>query len=79
MVWAALYDAMLCGESFVQKMQENQATSEALTASQLETIINDKMKAVIASEQAEKLVGKGRPYPYPAEYDQVPYPKGYSV
>lgn len=35
------------------------------------------MKAVIASEQAEKLVGKGRPYP--AEYDQVPYPKGYSV
>ncbi|KAL0906673.1 hypothetical protein M5K25_025186 [Dendrobium thyrsiflorum] len=53
------------------------STSEPVTVAQLETIINEKIKAVIASDQAEKLVGKGRPYP--AEYDQAPYPKGYSV
>ncbi|KAL0907590.1 hypothetical protein M5K25_022008 [Dendrobium thyrsiflorum] len=53
------------------------STSEPVTVAQLETIINEKIKAVIALDQAEKLVGKGRPYP--AEYDQAPYPKGYSV
>ncbi|MEN3033116.1 hypothetical protein, partial [Chromobacterium amazonense] len=34
-----------------------------VTTAQLEMIINEKIKAVIASEQAEKLVSKGRPYP----------------
>ncbi|KAL0923387.1 hypothetical protein M5K25_007441 [Dendrobium thyrsiflorum] len=53
------------------------STSEPVTVAQLETIINEKIKAVIALDQAEKLVGKGRPYP--VEYDQAPYPKGYSV
>lgn len=45
---------------------------EHVTTAQLESLINEKIKAFM---QAEKLVGKGRPYP--AEYDQVPYPKGY--
>ncbi|PKU83411.1 hypothetical protein MA16_Dca016520 [Dendrobium catenatum] len=53
------------------------STSEPVTAAQLEGIITEKIRAIIAVDQAEKLVGKGRPYP--AEYDQVPYPKGYSV
>ncbi|KAL0925427.1 hypothetical protein M5K25_003755 [Dendrobium thyrsiflorum] len=53
------------------------STSEPVTAAQLEGIITEKIKAIIAIDHAEKLVGKGRPYPL--EYDQVPYPKGYSV
>ncbi|XP_020694453.1 uncharacterized protein LOC110108236 [Dendrobium catenatum] len=53
------------------------SASEPVTASQLEGLISEKIKAIIAAEQAEKLVGKSRPYP--TEYDQVPYPKGYSV
>lgn len=52
-------------------------TSEPVMTPQLESIINEKIQAVIASEHVEKFVSKGRPYP--AEYDQVPYPKGYSV
>ncbi|XP_028548060.1 uncharacterized protein LOC114578763 [Dendrobium catenatum] len=61
-----------------QRTPQNVANaSEPVTASQLEGLISEKIKAIIAAEQAEKLVGKGRPYP--AEYDQVPYPKGYSV
>ncbi|KAL0922853.1 hypothetical protein M5K25_006880 [Dendrobium thyrsiflorum] len=61
-----------------QRTPQNVASaSEPVTAAQLEGLISEKIKAIIASEQAEKLVGKGRPYP--AEYDQVPYPKGYSV
>lgn len=39
------------------------STSEPLTTAQLETFIHEKMKAVIALEQAEKLVCRGRPYP----------------
>ncbi|KAL0910789.1 hypothetical protein M5K25_018877 [Dendrobium thyrsiflorum] len=53
------------------------STSEPVTAAELEGIITERIKAIIAIDQAEKFVGKGRPYP--AEYDQVPYPKGYSV
>ncbi|XP_020679437.1 uncharacterized protein LOC110097411, partial [Dendrobium catenatum] len=53
------------------------SVSEPVTVAQLEGLISEKIKAIIAAEQAEKLVGKGRPYP--AEYDQVSYPKGYSV
>lgn len=53
------------------------STSEPVTAAQLEGIITEKIKAIIAVDQAERLVGKGRPYP--AEYDQVQYPKGSSV
>ncbi|KAL0904423.1 hypothetical protein M5K25_026529 [Dendrobium thyrsiflorum] len=51
--------------------------SELMMTPQLESIINEKIKIVISSEQVEKFVSKGRLYP--AEYDQVPYPKGYSV
>ncbi|KAL0914249.1 hypothetical protein M5K25_014575 [Dendrobium thyrsiflorum] len=50
------------------------STFEPVTAAQLEGIITEKIKAIIAVDQAEKLVGKGRPYP--VEYDQVPYLKG---
>ncbi|KAL0915623.1 hypothetical protein M5K25_016055 [Dendrobium thyrsiflorum] len=49
------------------------STFELVTAAQLEGIITEKIKAIIAVDQTEKLVGKG--HPYPAEYDQVPYPK----
>ncbi|KAL0915746.1 hypothetical protein M5K25_013199 [Dendrobium thyrsiflorum] len=61
-----------------QRTPQNIASaSEPVTAAQLEGLISEKIKAILASEQAEKLVGKGRPYPL--EYDQVSYPKGYSV
>ncbi|KAL0904815.1 hypothetical protein M5K25_026969 [Dendrobium thyrsiflorum] len=43
------------------------SNSEPVTVAQLEGIITEKIKAIIAIDQAEKLVGKGRPYP--AEYD----------
>ncbi|XP_028548374.1 uncharacterized protein LOC114578929 [Dendrobium catenatum] len=58
-------------------LQNIASTSEPVTATQLEGIITEKIKAIIAVDQVEKLLYKGRPYP--AEYDQVPYPKEYSV
>ncbi|XP_028548191.1 uncharacterized protein LOC114578844 [Dendrobium catenatum] len=53
------------------------SASEPVTTAQLEGIITERIRAIIAVDQAEKLVGKGRPYP--AEYDHVPYSKGYSI
>ncbi|XP_020675395.2 uncharacterized protein LOC110094485, partial [Dendrobium catenatum] len=61
----------------LQTHQNIASASEPMMTPQLESIINEKIKAVIASEHIEKFVSKGRPYP--TEYDQVPYPKGYSV
>ncbi|KAL0905698.1 hypothetical protein M5K25_024138 [Dendrobium thyrsiflorum] len=58
-----------------QRTPQNVASaSEPVTAAQLEGLISEKIKAIITSKQAEKLVGKGRPYP--AEYDQVIYDQG---
>ncbi|XP_028547898.1 uncharacterized protein LOC114578674, partial [Dendrobium catenatum] len=51
-----------------QTHQNIASASEPMMTSQLESIINEKIKAVIASEHVEKFVSKGRPYP--AEYDQ---------
>ena len=48
--------------------QETRPGVDTITKSQVEDLISQRVKAVIASENAELLVGKGRPYP--AEYDR---------
>ncbi|XP_020700087.2 uncharacterized protein LOC110112267 [Dendrobium catenatum] len=48
---------------------------EMVSKAQIQNLISQKVKAVIASEAAEALVGKGRLYPM--EYVQEKYPKGY--
>lgn len=52
-------------------------TSESLTISQLKTINNAKMKAIISLEQAKNLVTKG--FPYTTKYNTMPYLKGYFI
>ncbi|KAH0455355.1 hypothetical protein IEQ34_015387 [Dendrobium chrysotoxum] len=58
-------------------LQNIASTFEPVTAAQLEGIITERIKAIIAIDQAKKLIGKGRPYLM--KYDQVSYPKGYSI
>ncbi|XP_020699410.1 uncharacterized protein LOC110111751 [Dendrobium catenatum] len=50
---------------------------EMVSKSQIENLISQKVKVAIASEAIKALVRKG--HPYPAEYDQEKYPKGYIV
>ncbi|MHC6133263.1 retrotransposon gag domain-containing protein, partial [Serratia marcescens] len=50
--------------------------TEGLTSARIEEIVAEKMKQVSAEDENKK-VGIGRPYP--AHFDQVPYPKGYLV
>ncbi|KAL0918313.1 hypothetical protein M5K25_010315 [Dendrobium thyrsiflorum] len=50
---------------------------EIVSKTQIEDLINQKVKAVIAIETTEALAGTG--HQYPIEYDQVKYPKGYVV
>ncbi|KAL0925454.1 hypothetical protein M5K25_003786 [Dendrobium thyrsiflorum] len=57
--------------------QNMASTSEPVTVAQLEGIISEKIKAIIATDHAKKLICKG--FPDLAEYGQVPYPKGYSI
>ncbi|KAL0926136.1 hypothetical protein M5K25_004530 [Dendrobium thyrsiflorum] len=51
----------------LQTHQNVASASEPVMTPQLESIINDNIKAFIASEQVEKFVSKGRPYPASGE------------
>ena len=54
--------------------QGTHSGADTITKSQVEDLISQRVKAVIASETAELLIGKGRPYP--AEYDDPVWEMG---